>query len=120
MNKCCICNTPIDNKYEQCLECNYKIINFMNYDMNCHLKPKQIIKSYENKITEIVKTENFNDKQTKCIELIGLARFLTEEYDNELEVVRNASRLFLTKMKYIEYIYNYNMFDDIVIDLEME
>lgn len=43
-----------------------------------------------------------------------------EEYEEELEKVRTASEYILQKIKYIEYIYNYNMFDDINIELKSE
>ncbi len=41
-----------------------------------------------------------------------------EDYEEELELVRKASEKMLTKIKYIEYIYNYNMFNDLIIKLE--
>ena len=36
-----------------------------------------------------------------------------KEYENELEKFRIASENFLNKLKYIEYIYMYNMFEEI-------
>lgn len=41
-----------------------------------------------------------------------------EDYEEELSIARKASELILQKVKYIEYIYNYNMFDDIIIELK--
>ena len=59
----------------------------------------------------------FNDK---IYTINGYDLIYTEltEYKEELETVRIASEGILNKLKYIEYIYNYNMFDEINIELE--
>ena len=40
-----------------------------------------------------------------------------EYYEDELEKIRESSKNILTKLKYMDYIYNYNMFDLIEIEL---
>jgi len=59
----------------------------------------------------------FNDK-IYTINGYDLVYTELKDYQKELETVRIASELILKKIKYIEYIYNYNMFDYIVVDLE--
>ena len=60
---------------------------------------------------------NFNDK-IYTINGQDLVYTELEEYEDELKDARIASEKILKKLKYIDYIYNYNMFDQIKIELE--
>ena len=59
----------------------------------------------------------FNDK-IYTINGYDLVYTELKDYQKELETARGASELILKKIKYIEYIYNYNMFDYIEVKLE--
>lgn len=58
------------------------------------------------------------NKDIYTINGYDLAYTELEDYNSELETVRKASEVFLRKLKYIEYLYNYNMFEEVSFELE--
>ncbi len=96
------------------------LLDLFGYDFNSNLYLATSVffeENYDaNNIFFSLQGGIFNDK---IYTINGYDLIYTEldNYEEELEKVRVASEIILKKLKYIEYIYNYNMFNQIIVEL---
>jgi len=97
------------------------LLDLMGYDFNSNLYLGTSVFMEENYDTTNIffslQGGIFNDK-IYTINGYDLVYTELKDYEEELNKARIASELILKKIKYIEYMYNYNMFDEMIIDLE--
>ena len=77
------------------------------------------LKSIQNEMFDMKKELSFQvatlEEELENLSLIDKDKEL-DEYEDELNDVREASEVFLKKLKYIEYIYNYKLFGKITFE----